>query len=408
MLSPEEAKHLVLEHTPLKAPRRVGLEASLGFVLQETIHATCAVPAFDNSAMDGYAVLASDLAQASEATPVGLEKIDYLPAGHQGLQPIQSGQCFQIATGAELPLGADSVVMKEHVTVEDNQIWFQRVPQKAQHVRFKGEDIQENQAILSPGTRIGPSQIALLAAFGYSQVWIHPPLEVVVMATGNELVEVDQPLESGKIRDTNSPMLAALVQEEGCQCHRVGIVRDEPNLLREALQAHLNADLVLISGGVSVGERDFVKEVLQEVGVEEIFWKVRIKPGKPFFFGKRKNSLVFGMPGNPASSYVVFEEFARPAIRKAMGHKTLEKSRVTALLDLPLHAPSPRRQYVRAQLRHEQEKFWVKPLPLQGSHSLSSLAGANALIVVPENSGELGAGASVAVKPLVDLLELEG
>lgn len=407
MISPEQAKHIVLEHTTLKSPRKVGLAESLGFVLQEPIQATCSVPAFDNSAMDGYAVLASDLTQASEESPVALEKLDYLPAGHQGLEPIQAGQCFQIATGAELPPGADAVVMKEQIQMEGNRIWFRRAPEKAQHIRFKGEDIPENQTVLSPGTVIGPSQIALLAAFGYSQVSIRPPLDVVVIATGNELVEVDQPLEPGKIRDTNSHMLTALVQEEHCRCHRVGIVRDDPKLLRETLQSHMEADMVLITGGVSVGERDFVKEVLQEVGVEEIFWKVGIKPGKPFFFGKRGNSLVFGMPGNPASSYVVFEEFARPAIRQAMGRTSLEKPWVRAVLDLPIHAPTARRQYLRARLRKEQEKFRAEPLPVQGSHSLSSLAGANALIIIPENSGELPAGTSVSVKPLVDLLELE-
>lgn len=407
MLNPDQAKQIVLEHTSCKPPQQMDLEESLGLVLQEEVRATCAVPAFDNSAMDGYAVLASDLTTASEASPVALEKLAYVPAGDRALQPIQPRHCFQVATGAELPRGGDTIVMKEHVKVEGNKIWFNRVPKKAQHVRFKGEDIQENQIVLSRGEVIGPSQITLLAAFGYAQVLVQPPLEVVVITTGNELIDVDQPLEPGKIHDTNSYMLAALVREERCLCHRVGIVRDDPELLYQTLKKHIHADLILITGGVSVGDRDFVKELLKKVGVEEIFWKVRIKPGKPFFFGKSEKSLVFGLPGNPVSSYVVFEEFARPAIRKAMGYFHLEKPLVTAILDLPIKERTERRQYIRAQLRKEQEQFRVKPMPVQGSHSLSSLAGANALIVVPENSEALLAGVSVKVKPLVDTLGME-
>ncbi len=404
MLNPDQAKQIVLEHTTLKPPQHVGLEESLGLVLQEDIRATCAVPAFNNSAMDGYAVLANDLIDAAPDSPVSLEKIAYIPAGIREERVLQSGQCYQIATGAELPPGADAIVMQEQVTVAGNQIHFLHGPKTDEHVRFKGEDIQENQTVVSRGALIGPAQIALLAAFGYAKVLVQSPLEVVIITTGSELIDVDSPLEPGKIHDSNSYMFAALVREEHCHCHRVGIVEDDPELLYEVLKTHLNADMIVISGGVSVGDRDFVKEVLKKVGVEEIFWKVRVKPGKPFFFGKKGQSLVFGMPGNPASGYVIFEEFARPAIRKAMGHVLLEKSLITATLEKRITERTIRRQYLRAQLRREQDQYSVKPLPTQGSHSLSSLAWSNALIIVPEDSEELPEGTQVQVRPLANTI----
>ena len=412
MLNPDDAKRIILEHTSLKTPLSMGLEECLGLVLAEDIQATSSVPAFDNSAMDGYAMRTGDLAHASEISPVPLRKIDFIAAGDDGLQPLRQGECFQIATGAKLPPGADTIVMKEQVRMDADRIWFTRAPQKSQHVRFKGEDIPEGQIVLSQGERIGPSQITLLAAFGYSRVLVQPPLQVVVITTGSELIDVDQPLEPGKIHDVNSYMLAALAREELCFVHRVGIVKDDPRLIYEVVNINIQADLILITGGVSMGERDFVKEALKEIGTEEIFWKVRIKPGKPFYFavhrhGKKEKTLVFGIPGNPAAGYVVFEEYTRPSIRKAMGRRLLENPLVSATLDLDITEQSDRRQYIRANLRKDHNQYHVAPLPAQGSHSLSSLAGANALIVVPENEKALPKGSSVTVRPLVPMLGME-
>ena len=412
MLNPDEAKRIVLEHTPIKAPLSMGLEESLGFVLAEDIQATCSVPAFDNSSMDGYAMRTGDLASASEDSPVSLRKIDFIAAGDRGLHPLQQGECIQIATGAELPPGADTIVMKEQTRADGERVWFLSAPHKSQHVRFKGEDILEGQIVLSQGETIGPSQITLLAAFGYSRVLVRPPLQVAVITTGSELIDVDQPLEPGKIHDVNSYMLAALAREEQCHVHRIGIVKDDPRLIYEVLNTHMHADLILITGGVSMGEKDFVKEALKEIGTEEIFWKVRIKPGKPFYFairrrGEKEKTLIFGMPGNPAAGYVVFEEYTRPSIRKAMGRRKLENPLISATLDRHITEQSDRRQFIRADLRKEQNQYRVTPLPVQGSHSLSSLAGANALIVVPENEEVLPKGTSVKVRPLVPTMAME-
>ncbi len=403
MLDPDKAKEIILEHTPVQAPQDVALETSLGLVVHEDIKATCAVPAFDNSAMDGYAVKLEDLENASQDSPIALHKLDYIPAGSRQEQKLQSGQCFQIATGAEIPPGANAVVMKENVTVEESKVWFTKPPKPQEHIRFQGEDIEEGEIIISSGEVIGPGQISLLAAFGYANVLVKSPPRITIITTGSELVDVGEALEPGKIRDSNSYTLAALLREENCFCDRVGIVKDDPDLLLETLKARIDTDFLLISGGVSVGEHDFVKGTLKELGVEEIFWKVNIKPGKPLFFGKNETTLVFGMPGNPASSYVVFEEFVRPSIRKAMGHSNVEKNLINATLEEPVKQRANRRQYLRAQLRKEDNQYLVKPMPFQGSHSLRSLAGANALIIVPANSEALPTGSSVSVRSLTTI-----
>lgn len=400
MLNPDKAKQIILDTVQINPSLSVALEACQGLVLQEDIKATCSVPDFDNSAMDGYAVIAQDLAGASKDTPVALTNLNYIPAGNREEKTLQSGECFQIATGAPVPPGADTVVMKEAITVENEKVWFTRPPKSNENVRYKGEDIREGEIVVSRGEVLNPGQIALLAAFGYAHVQVTSPIKIVIITTGSELVDVDQPLEPGKIHDTNSYTLAALAQEELCQCQRLGIVKDDPKLLYSTLEAHMAADFILISGGVSVGEHDFVKSTLHKLGVDEVFWRVSIKPGKPFFFGKSQKGVVFGMPGNPASSYVVFEEFVRPAIRRAMGYTSLEKPLVSATLEKSINDRAGRRQFLRGHLRIEEGQYFVKPMPFQGSHSLRSLAGANAFIIIPENSETFAEGDKVMVRKL--------
>lgn len=400
MLNPDKAKRTILDLVSPHAPISVPLESCQGLVLQQDITATCPVPGFDNSAMDGYAVIADDLKEASQEAPVALKKLTYISAGDHEETALESGHCYQIATGAPVPPGADTVVMKEAVKVEGEQVWFTRPPKQSENVRYQGEDIPEGETVISAGEVLNAGQISLLAAFGYASVQVIPPIKVVVISTGSELVDVDKPLGLGQIHDTNSYTLAALAQEELCDVHRVGIVEDDPKLLYQTLKSHMDADFIIISGGVSVGEHDYVKSTLERLGVKEVFWRVSIKPGKPFFFGQHDGGFVFGMPGNPASSYVVFEEFVRPAIRHAMGYSVLEKPIVPAILDSEIKTRAGRRQFLRANVRREGGLYRVKPMSFQGSHSLRSLAGANALIIIPENSGEFAAGDTVQVRQL--------
>ncbi len=401
LLDPDIAKELILARTTTKAPQSVALEESFGRVLSEDIRASAPVPPFDNSAMDGYAVRREDLAHASAENPVILKKVDYIPAGTHEAQTLPSGHCYQIATGAEIPPGADAVEMKENTSVEGNEVHFTQCPRPEQFIRFRGEDIQAGASVLPQGATITPGRVSVLATFGYSRVPVYATPNVVAISTGSELLEIEQSLQPGKIHDSNSYMLSAMVQDVGANCHRVGIVQDDETELQEAFQQHLQADVLLISGGVSVGDRDFVKDILKELGVEEIFWKVNIKPGKPFFFGKREDCLVFGLPGNPASSYVIFEEFVRPALRKMMGFPVVRRPLINAINETKITERASRRQFLRAHFYRDGDQYRVRAMPLQGSHSIRSIAGASGLIVVPENSEEIPAGATVKVRPLV-------
>ncbi|MBF0352517.1 MAG: molybdopterin molybdotransferase MoeA [SAR324 cluster bacterium] len=400
MLHPDQARNIILDHTPAGKTILLPLNQIHGLILAQNLTATSDLPLFDNSAMDGYAVRHADLVEASTDHPVTLRNRGFVPAGlHETEQP-GPGECYQIATGSEMPPGVDTVVMKESVTVAGTNIQFTRSPRLGDNVRYRGEDIQHGQQILKTGMNLGPTQIAVLAAFGYAEVPVFQPLKVAILSTGSELVNVEDPLAPGKIRDSNSHMFTALVGSEHCAAWRLGIVEDRPDLLEQHLKKAMDADMVLISGGVSVGDHDFVKDTLERLGVEEIFWKVSIKPGKPFFFGKKNETLVFGMPGNPASSFVVFEEFVRPSIRKRMGRTPYVKPLVPAVLTEPVRHRAGRQQYLRAWLDRDCVPAQVRPMASQGSHSLNSLSEANALIVVESNSPEMPAGTVVSVRPV--------
>ena len=400
MISVEEAQEIIHRHVPSFSPIHVPLHGCLGLTLAQDIIATEDTPLFNNSAVDGYAVRTKDLHQATQESPVHLKNIGSLPAGASVSIALKSGECSHIATGAKVPSSADAVVMKEAVIVEDNHISFTRVPQVGENIRYQGEDMKKGDLILSKGTQIQPAGVAILAFFGYTQVLVIPQIKVAILATGSELVEVHEVVSGSQIRDSNSSMLAALLQNLPCFVHRIGIVRDDPRILKEKIQTALHSDLILISGGISVGEHDYVKAVLAELGVEELFWKVNIKPGKPMFVGKLDQKLIFGLPGNPASSFVNFEIFVRPLLKKMLGFSHWEIPQFQAQLEAKVTHQAGRTQYLRATIRKQKNQYLVTPLLLQGSHSLSSLAQANAFIEVPPNTPQQEVGEMVTVIPL--------
>ena len=340
------------------------------------------------------------MAQASAENPVLLENLGYIAAGDSVNEKVNSGQCMQIATGAPLPKEADSVVMKEDIEVEDSKIRYTQSIQAKENVRYHGEDIPEGDTIIPAGTVIGPVQIATLATFGFSQVPVHQVPKVSIVSTGSELIDVvGQPAE-GQIRESNRFMLAGMVRQEYCEILKISMIPDLPELLNEEFEEALKADVTLICGGMSIGEKDFAREILKELGVEEIFWKIKFKPGKPLFFGRRGKTWVFGLPGNPASSYVLFEEFVRPALRKMMGRRVLEESMVKATLETPITKTYNRLHFMRGLLHEENGEFRVRPLKFQGSHSIGSLVASNALIRVEADSPSMPAGSMVSVRPL--------
>ncbi len=400
MLSYEDARALVFQKIKPLGKCTRPLNESQGVALSEDILAPHGIPSFDNSGVDGYAVQSQDIAQASAENSVLLENQGYIAAGDSVNQKMHSGQCMQIATGAPLPKGANSIVMKEDVEIEGSKIRFTQSIQEKENVRYLGEDIPKGDTIIKSGTVIGPAQIATLATFGFSQVPVHKVPKVSIVSTGSELIDIVGKPTDGQIRESNRFMLAGMVRQEYCKMLKITMVPDLPEVLHEAFEEALKADVTLICGGMSIGEKDFAKHLLNELGVEEIFWKIKFKPGKPLFFGTRGKTIVFGLPGNPASSYVLFEEFVRPALRKMMGRKVLEESMVKATLEIPITKTYGRLHFMRGLLHEENGEFRVRPLKFQGSHSIGSLVSSNALIRVEANSPCIPAGNKVFVRPL--------
>ena len=397
-LKPVDA-HLsdVLSAVEVLAPLDLTLLDAHGCVLAEDIASTHPLPPFDNSAMDGYAVRASDVATATEATPVTLPVVGDVAAGSVTPYTVQPGLCVRIMTGAPLPPGADAIVPLEWTDGGIAQVRITKAAEVGRHIRPAGEDVTPGTTVLSAGAHLGAAQVGLLAAVGRERVSVRPRPRVVVLSTGSELVDPGQPLTTGKIPDSNSTLLTAAASEAGAIAFRVGIVPDDPRVLIDTLEDQLiRADLVVTSGGVSVGAYDVVKEALGRIG-EVKFQRVAMQPGMPQGFGRigPDQTPFFGLPGNPVSAYVSFEVFVRPAIRRMLGVEPLTRPTVRARLTSPLSSPPGKRTYARAAVTVEKGEYVVRPVGGSGSHLIGSLAGANSFVIVPEATTELEAGAVV-------------
>ncbi len=400
MITVEQAKEIVLGIAQCRGACLVPLSQAYGLVLAEDIRASFDMPRFDNSAMDGYALRSQDIMSASPLCPIFLDMIAEVPAGHIEIVRVGLGQCARIMTGAPLPAGADVVIKKESVIIKDNRIGIMHHYEKGINIRRQAEDICANEKILSRGIILKAPQIALLAALGYAKVLVISAPRVAILSTGSEVVALGQSLEYSQIYDSNSYMLEALMKEECCAVVQLGNIKDEIQALAQHIQEGLEYDILIVSGGVSVGEHDLVKDVFRSLKIEELFWKVKIKPGKPVFFGRKDEKLVFGLPGNPASSFVVFEELVRPAIRKQMGKTVFEKPIVKAQLKDGYQGGTSRKQYLRAKAEKQDQSWSVSLLAQQGSHSLRSLAEANALVIIDEMSECVPRNGYVKVKLL--------
>jgi molybdopterin molybdotransferase len=372
---------------------------ALGLPVAEDVVAPTALPAFDNSAMDGYAVRHEDVVTASEDAPVHLPVVGEIGAGRAQLLAMSPGTAVKIMTGAPVPAGADTVVPYEWTDRGVAQVRIERAPEPCQHVRPAGEDVAVGDVLLSEGTVLGPRHLGLLAAVGRATVRARPRPRVVVISTGSELREPGTELGHDSIYDGNSYLLAAAVRRAGAIAYRVGIVPDEPRAFLDAVQDQLvRADLVVTSGGVSEGDYDVVKEALTPLGTVW-FGGVAMQPGKPQGFGHvgEDRTPIFTLPGNPVSSYVSFEQFVLPALRKLVGRAPYSRPAARARLTHPISSPAGRRQFVRAEHALAGGGPTVTPVGGHGSHLIGDLAQSDALVVVPEDVTSLPAGEQVQV-----------
>ncbi|GAA4699394.1 molybdotransferase-like divisome protein Glp [Nocardioides conyzicola] len=375
------------------------LMEALGLSAAEDVIAEVALPSFDNSGMDGYAVRAEDVVTATEAAPVHLPVIGEIGAGQGGLMALAPGTAAKIMTGAPIPAGADSVVPYEWTDRGVAQVRIDRASTAGQHVRPAGQDVSVGDMLVSSGTVLGPRHIGLLASVGRATVRSRPRPRVVVISTGSELREPGTPLGRDSIYDGNSFLLAAAARRAGAIAYRVGIVPDEPRTFLDALEDQLvRADIVVTSGGVSQGDFDVVKEALRPLGTVW-FGSVAMQPGKPQGFGfvGDDRTPIFTLPGNPVSSYVSFEQFVLPAIRKLMGRTPYVRPAVSARLTHAISSPDGREQMVRAEYDVDRGGASVTPVGGHGSHLIGDLASSNALVVVPADVTAVAAGEQVQV-----------
>ena len=387
--------------TPLSPYDQPLLEA-VGLPLCEDVRSPIALPRFENSAMDGYAVRHEDVAEARDSRPVHLPVVGESAAGQSAPYGMPPGTAMRIMTGAPVPSGADSVVPVEWSDAGLGTVRIFRPPTPGQHVRRAGEDVAEGDLLLQEGTVIGPREVGLLAGVGRSQVSARPRPRVVVVSTGNELRNPGDPLGFDSIYDANSYLLAAAVRAAGATPYRVGVVGDDPATFSDALSDQLvRADVVVTTGGVSKGAYDVVKDVLSRLGTVE-FCEVAMQPGKPQGFGRvgEDRTPIITLPGNPVSAYVSFEVFCVPALRKLVGRQPYRRPLAHATLTEDVRSIPGRAQYLRGRLDVDDAGAVVTPVGGAGSHLLGGLAHSNALVVLAEDTTDVTAGETVSVLAL--------
>src|SRR5215212_5354229 len=388
-----EAVRLVLENTHRLPAEYVPLAQASGLALAQDLQARFDSPPFDNSAVDGYAVRSADASEAGRSFRV----VDEAPAGRPAAKSVGEGEAIKIFTGGVIPEGSDAVVMVENTSGWSEEFELKKAATSGQNVRGSGEDVREGDVILRAGTEIGPPEVALAATQGYGELPVHRRPKVVVLSTGTELVEPGaRELEPGEIYDSNSFAVTAQAQEVGARARRISAASDDAQVLRNTLKEALEtADVVVTSGGVSVGEKDLVKGTMLELGVEQVFWGVRFKPGKPLFFGVRDGASVFGLPGNPVSAMVCFELFVRPALVKMMGREERGRPRVQVYFEEAVKNNFGRMHAMRVSLEQTEKGWLARSVGAQGSGLVSSLTKADALALIGPESEGLKAGETV-------------
>ncbi len=396
-LSVSDAQQCVLDSVSVLGVEPVKLEQCLGRVLAEKVYANRDLPPYDVSAMDGYAVNSADLVNI----PASLEIIEDIKAGDMPSRTVLAGLSARIMTGAPVPKGADAVIRVEYTQpLDENKVQMNVAVKPGNDIRMRGEGMRNGEVVLNAGTAITPGVVGVLASLKKAQVQVYHRPRVAILSTGNELEDIDDPVDPDKIPNSNSYALMAQLQELGIEPALLGIARDDPAELEEYLLRGLRFDVLLVSGGTSVGVHDYVRPIIESLGVQMKFWRVAMKPGHPLAFGITKDTFVFGLPGNPVSSMVCFEEFVAPAVRRMMGNTSLYRRTLTARVTHDIKHQSGRTEFVRVTLDVHEGSYLATATGAQGSGMLLSMARADGLMVVPAASTGLSAGEQVTVQLL--------
>lgn len=402
MLSLAQALEKILDSIdPIAETKSLQIMEAFGHTLAEAIRSPLNVPPYRNSAMDGYAIRAQDLPESGD---IELKLVGTSWAGTPFDGEVQNGECIRIMTGAKMPDSTDTVIMQEHVEKTDKGIRVGDSHQAGQNVRHIGEDIAEGDIVLEPGKQLKAAELGLLASLGIAKVKVYRPLKVAFFSTGDELRAVGEPLEEGQIYDSNRYTIYGMLKALGVEIHDLGVIRDK----REDVEAAFNkaaelADVVFTSGGVSVGDADYVKETLEKLGQVDL-WKIAMKPGKPLAFGQINKACFFGLPGNPVSAMATFYQVALPALRKLMGQSVVAPLTITVTTADTLKKQPGRQDFQRGILDYENGQLVVRNIGPQGSHILSGMSRANCFIVLPAESGTVDAGSQVEVQPFASLM----
>ncbi|MHB0970086.1 MAG: molybdopterin molybdotransferase MoeA [Thermoanaerobaculia bacterium] len=393
LLQVETAQARVLEAVSLLGSERVALTDALGRVIREDVASDRNVPPADNSAMDGYAVIAADIAAATRETPVLLDVIEDLPAGYVATKSVAPGTSIRIMTGAPVPAGANAVVQVEETDAGSSRVAIYRALRSGANIRSAGEDLRVGDVVVRAGTPLGSGEIGVLATLQRRDVEVSMRPAVAILSTGDEVVEIDEELTPGRIVNSNAWSLAALAREAGAVPRVMPIVRDDRDATITAIEEALAFDFIVSTGGVSAGAYDFVKEAMECVGLEIRFSKVAMKPGKPVVFAARDRKLYFGLPGNPVSCMVSFLLFVAPALRKAMGQTTgLLPPSVSVPLEAAVGGGGGRRTYVRVRVHARDGRLVAIPMKAQGSGVTSSMLRANGLAILEPGRARAEAG----------------
>ncbi|HYG97674.1 MAG TPA: gephyrin-like molybdotransferase Glp [Terriglobales bacterium] len=402
MPSLNDARDLVLRNVTVLGSERVPLLDAVGRVLAEDVVAPWDMPFCDNSAMDGFAVRMAD---CNDSLP--LKVIGYVPAGGTTDAPVQPGCAVKIMTGAPLPAGCEAVVPVEDTEEAGGFINLKARVLPRQHMRFTGEDVKRGEVVLAAGAVVGPPQVSMIASFGRAFVSVHRAPRVAILSTGDELVEVGEPLAPGKVINSNTLSLAAAVKQLGAIPVMLGIARDNRECHREKMAEGLKADVLITSAGVSAGDRDMVRGVLADLGVEQVFWRVDIKPGGPMTFGKKDEVPVFCLPGNPVATMITFEEFVRPALLKMMGHTRVLKPLLNASLQEEVRKKPGKIKFLRVKLRSENGRYLAYSSGDQNTGMLKTMLLADGIALLPADRTSFAPGDEIAVHLLADYTYLQ-